>query len=190
MQQPRVRSCVFLRLSPLPPDPAPYCGAEQQNPPPPPTPPHMTPHPRSRVRTRKHLRDLALGRTTPPERLKSQYSESAMSDAALANAAVVFSSKNHKIYSRWGAASKKSKKPRACIFTLLIGCLLCLFVWQFSVHFCLLSVDGLIFWSFGRKMWLVSCYLAVDCSKKVHVELPRKGHLCLNHFVLIVICIG
>ena len=35
-----------------------------------------------------------------------------MSDAAVANAALVLSSKNWKQYSRWGAASKnKSKKP-------------------------------------------------------------------------------
>ena len=48
-----------------------------------------------------------------------------MSNVALANAALVPSSKNWKqlyiyIYSRWGAASKnKSKKPRVCVFTLL-----------------------------------------------------------------------
>ena len=42
-----------------------------------------------------------------------------VSNAALANAALVLSSKNWKKYSRWGAASKnKSKKPWASIFTL------------------------------------------------------------------------
>ena len=35
-----------------------YGGTEQQNP------PHMTPHPRSRIRIRKQLRDLSLGRST------------------------------------------------------------------------------------------------------------------------------
>ena len=43
-----------------------------------------------------------------------------VSNAALANAALVLSLKNWKIYSRWGAASdRKSKKPWVCVFTLL-----------------------------------------------------------------------
>ena len=43
-----------------------------------------------------------------------------VSNAALANAALVLSSKNWKIYSRWGGASKnKSEKPWVCVFTLL-----------------------------------------------------------------------
>ena len=42
------------------------------------------------------------------------------SNAALANAALVLSSKNWKIYSTWGAASKnKSKKAWVCTFSLL-----------------------------------------------------------------------
>ena len=53
--------CVPVCVPRLPPMTPPYCGAEQQNPPPH---PHMTPHPRSRIRTRKQLRDLPLGRTT------------------------------------------------------------------------------------------------------------------------------
>ena len=55
--------CVCVCVSLLsPPLPRPHCGAEQQNRPPH---PHMTPHPRSRIRTRKQLHDLPLGRTTP-----------------------------------------------------------------------------------------------------------------------------
>ena len=42
-----------------------------------------------------------------------------VSDAALANAALVLSSKNWKLYSRWGATSKNtSQKPWASISTL------------------------------------------------------------------------
>ena len=45
-----------------------------------------------------------------------------VSNAALANAALVLSLKNWKRYSRWGAASKnKSKKPWVCIFTLFFA---------------------------------------------------------------------
>ena len=52
---------LSLCVPPLPPLPRSHCGAEQQN-----RPPHsqMTPHPRSRIRTRKQWHDLPLGRTT------------------------------------------------------------------------------------------------------------------------------
>ena len=53
--------CVPVCVPPLPPLPHPYCGAEQQNRPPH---PHMTPHPRSRIRAHKPLHDLPLRRTT------------------------------------------------------------------------------------------------------------------------------
>ena len=52
--------CVCV--PPLPLSSHPYCGAEQQKGPPH---PHMTPHPRPRIRTSKQLRDQPLGRTTP-----------------------------------------------------------------------------------------------------------------------------
>ena len=58
-----LRACVCVCVPPLPPPTHPFCEAEQQNPPPPK--PHMTPHPRSRIRTHKQLRDLILGGTTP-----------------------------------------------------------------------------------------------------------------------------
>ena len=54
-------SCV-CPSSPPPPGTRPYCGAEQQNPP---LLTYLTPQPRSRIRTRKQLRDVPLGRTTP-----------------------------------------------------------------------------------------------------------------------------
>ena len=50
--------CVSLLSSP---DPAHSAGLSSRIPP---TPPH-DPHPCSRIRARKHLRDLPLGRTTP-----------------------------------------------------------------------------------------------------------------------------
>ena len=51
--------CVFLCVSlRSPPDPAHTVRLNSNNP------PHMTPHPRPRIRTHKQLRDLPLGRTT------------------------------------------------------------------------------------------------------------------------------
>ena len=51
--------------------------------------------------------------------LSGRFTSRRVSNAALANAALVLSFKHWKIYSRWWAALKnKSKKPWASIFTL------------------------------------------------------------------------